>query len=280
MLNLAFIQQVNTSKVIVITGASSGIGKACAVQFASKGWNVVISGRDAERLKQVQAFIHTNYPESGILSVKGDVSSEKDCEDLISQSIGAFGRIDVLINNAGISMRGLFADTDLNVLRTLIDTNFWGAVYCTKYALPYLFQSKGSVVGISSIAGKKGLPGRTGYSASKFALEGFLETLRIETLKSGLHVMVACPGFTASSIRLSSLGPDGTPQKESPREENKMMTADEVALRIYDGILKRKRDLIMTSNGKMTVFMNKFFPAFMDKVVYKYMAREPGSPFK
>ncbi|HEX5001438.1 MAG TPA: SDR family oxidoreductase [Bacteroidia bacterium] len=271
---------MNTSKVIVITGASSGIGKACAVQFASKGWNVVISGRDAERLKQVQAFIHTNYPESGILSVKGDVSSEKDCEDLISQSIGAFGRIDVLINNAGISMRGLFADTDLNVLRTLIDTNFWGAVYCTKYALPYLFQSKGSVVGISSIAGKKGLPGRTGYSASKFALEGFLETLRIETLKSGLHVMVACPGFTASSIRLSSLGPDGTPQKESPREENKMMTADEVALRIYDGILKRKRDLIMTSNGKMTVFMNKFFPAFMDKVVYKYMAREPGSPFK
>jgi len=271
---------VTTTKVIIITGASSGIGKACAIQFASKGWSIVMSGRDVARLQQVESTIHTNYPNSGVLTVISDVSSEKDCQELISQTIKTFGRVDALINNAGISMRGLFADTDLSVIRKLIDTNFWGAVYCTKYALPYLIQSKGSLVGISSIAGKKGLPGRSGYSASKFALEGFLETLRTETLNTGLHVMVVCPGFTASSIRLSSLGPDGAPQKESPRQEDKMMTAEEVALRIYNGLLKRKRDLIMTSNGMMTILMNKFFPSFMDKVVYKYMAREPGSPFK
>ena len=177
-------------------------------------------------------------------------------------------------------MRGLFADTDLDVIRKLMDTNFWGAVYCTRYALPHLLASKGSVVGISSIAGKKGLPGRTGYSASKFALEGFLETLRTENLKTGLHVMVACPGFTASSIRESSLGPAGTPQGESPRDEQKMMSAEEVASRIYRGVMSRKRDLIMTANGKLTVFLNKFIPGYLDKMVYNFMSKEPGSPFK
>ena len=161
-----------------------------------------------------------------------------------------------------------------------MDTNFWGAVYCTKYALPHLLESKGSVVGISSIAGKKGLPGRTGYSASKFALEGFLETLRIENLKKDLHVLVACPGFTASEIRVSSLSADGSAQGESPREENKMMSSQTVANEIAEAVKHRKRDLVLTFNGRLTVWLNKFFPAFMDKQVYKHMAKEPGSPFK
>ena len=186
----------------------------------------------------------------------------------------------MLINNAGISMRALFAELDLEVIRKVMDTNFWGTVYCTKYALPHLLKAKGSVVGISSIAGKKGLPGRTGYSASKFAMEGFLETLRTENIKNDLHVLVACPGFTASEIRNTALAADGSRQGESPREEAKMMSADEVADRIFLAVQDRRRDLVMTMNGKLTVWLNKFIPGWMDKVVYNHMAKEPGSPFK
>jgi dehydrogenase/reductase SDR family member 7B len=271
---------VKNNKVAVITGASSGIGKACALHFASKGWNVVITGRNIPRLEETATMIRKLHPGSAVLEVVADVAVEADCKNVFERTLAEHGRIDALVNNAGISMRGLFIDTEFDVIRKLMDTNFWGAVYCTRYALPHLIKSKGSVVGISSIAGKKGLPGRTGYSASKFALEGFLETLRTENLLTGLHVMVACPGFTASSIRESSLGPQGTPQGESPRDEHKMMSSEEVARRIFNGVIKRKRDLIMTTNGHLTVWLNKFFPGFMDKVVYRYLAKEPGSPFK
>jgi short-subunit dehydrogenase len=183
------------------------------------------------------------------------------------------------VNNAGVSMRALFAELDLNVLRQLMDTNFWGAVYCTKAALPSLLERRGSVVGISSIAGKKGLPGRTGYSASKFALEGFLETLRTENLKKGLHVLVACPGFTASEIRQTALSANGNAQGESPRNESQMMSAEEVATRIIVAVEKRKRDLVLTFTGKFTVWLNRLLPGLSDKLVYRHMAKEPGSPF-
>ncbi len=266
------------SKVVIITGGGSGIGKACASAFLARGYRVVISGRRMEKLQEVIGEFNP-YSEH-ILAVQADVSVEEDGKRIIDETLAKFGRIDVLINNAGISMRALFEEMDLTVLKRLMDTNFWGAVYCTKYALPHLLESKGSVVGISSIAGKKGLPGRTGYSASKFALEGFLETLRIENLKKDLHVLVACPGFTASEIRISSLSADGSAQGESPREESKMMSAQTVAHEIAEAVKYRKRDLVLTFNGRLTVWLNKFFPAFMDKQVYKHMAKEPGSPFK
>lgn len=266
------------SKVVIITGGGSGIGKACASAFLARGYRVVISGRRMEKLQEVIGEFNP-YSEH-ILAVQADVSDEEDGKRIIDETLAKFGRIDVLINNAGISMRALFEEMDLTVLKRLMDTNFWGAVYCTKYALPHLLESKGSVVGISSIAGKKGLPGRTGYSASKFALEGFLETLRIENLKKDLHVLVACPGFTASEIRISSLSADGSAQGESPREESKMMSAQTVAHEIAEAVKYRKRDLVLTFNGRLTVWLNKFFPAFMDKQVYKHMAKEPGSPFK
>ena len=266
------------SKVVIITGGGSGIGKACASAFLARGYRVVISGRRMEKLQEVIGEFNP-YSEH-ILAVQADVSVEEEGKRIIDETLAKFGRIDVLINNAGISMRALFEEMDLTVLKRLMDTNFWGAVYCTKYALPHLLESKGSVVGISSIAGKKGLPGRTGYSASKFALEGFLETLRIENLKKDLHVLVACPGFTASEIRIFSLSADGSAQGESPREESKMMSAQTVAHEIAEAVKNRKRDLVLTFNGRLTVWLNKFFPAFMDKQVYKHMAKEPGSPFK
>lgn len=265
------------SKVAVITGASSGIGKSLALCFANAGYAVVISGRNQQRMKEVQDQIEKEGGKA--ICVMTDVSKEADCKRLIDESIAAFGQLDVLINNAGMSMRALFEKTELSVIRQLMDINFWGTVYCSKFALPYLLQSKGSIVGISSIAGKKGLPGRTGYSASKFAMEGFLETLRTENLKKGLHVLIACPGFTASNIRQSALSADGSSQGESPRDEKKMMQPEEVAGRILQAVVKRKRDLVMSSDGKLTVFLNKFFPSLMDKIVYNHMAKEPDSPF-
>ena len=157
------------NKTVIITGASSGIGRSCAEEFAKKGSNLVLGARQYVTLCEIAQNLEAQY---GIIAVavQCDVSIESDCKLLIDQAMVSFNRIDVLVNNAGISMRALFKDLDLQVLRNLMDVNFWGAVYCTKYALPELLKQQGSVVGVSSIAGYRGLPGRTGYSASKFAL--------------------------------------------------------------------------------------------------------------
>ena len=243
------------NKVVIITGASSGIGRALAVEFASRGAKLVLGARRTERLEELEKEL----PDTEILSVKTDVSVEDDCRSLVDQAVARFGRIDVLINNAGISMRANFQDMDLEVMHRVMDVNFYGTVYCTKYALPYLLESKGSLVGVISIAGHVGLPGRTAYSASKFAVRGFLDTIRIENLKKGLHVLVAAPGFTASEVRKSALTADGSAQGETPRNEEKMMSAEECAMHIANAVKKRKRQLILTFvEGKFTVFLGKF----------------------
>lgn len=262
------------NKVVIITGASSGIGKALALELARRGAKLVLASRTPVN----QPEFSGDHPE--ILFVKTDVTREEDCKNLIKQTIEKFGRIDILINNAGISMRALFEDVDLNVIRKLMDTNFWGTVYCSKFALPYLLRSHGSLVGVSSVAGYKGLPGRTGYSASKFAMQGFLEVVRIENMKKNLHVLIACPGFTASNIRNVALSKDGSAQGETPLDESMLMTAESVAAHIIRAIEKRKDRIVLTTTGRMTVLLNKFFPKFMDRMVYNHMAKEPNSPFK
>ena len=264
-------------KVVVITGASSGIGEALAFQAASRGAKLMLAARSIDKLEAISKTLKKHNAEVHVCQV--DVSVQSDCERLINETIKAFGRIDVLINNAGISMRALFVDADPGVLQRLMEVNFWGAVYCTKFAIPHLLKQKGSVVGISSIAGIKGLPARTGYSASKFAMLGFMESLRIENLKTGLHVLMAFPGFTASNIRNTALAADGSQQGESPRDESKMMTAEEVAIKVLDAVERRKRTLILTSQGKLTVLLNRFFPALVDRLVFNHMAKEPDAPF-
>ena len=162
-----------------------------------------------------------------------------------------------------------------------MDVNFWGTVYCTKYALPHLLETKGSVVGVISIAGYLGLPARSAYSASKYAVRGFLDTLRVENLKKDLHVLVAAPGFTASNVRLSALAADGSQQGETPRDESKMMTSEEVASHIAKAVDKRKAELILTFvEGKLSVFLKKFFPRLIERLTYNHMAKEPNSPLK
>jgi len=260
-------------KVVIITGASSGIGKSLAFEFASRGASLVLGARQYVALCQLGEELEKRYSIK-VVAVKCDVSAEDDCVALIKQAVSTFGHIDVLVNNAGISMRALFADVELDVLKTLMDVNFWGAVYCTKYALPEILKTKGSIVGVSSIAGYKGLPGRTGYSASKFAMNGFLDSLRVENLKTGVHVMTACPGFTASNIRNTALASDGSQQGESSMHEEKMMTSEEVARIIADGVENRSRTLIMTGQGKLTVALSKFIPGILDKLVYNVFSKE------
>jgi len=264
-------------KVVVITGASSGIGRALAKEFASRGAYLALGARRTELLEELQSELQGTE----ILIQKTDVSREDDCRLLIEKTIKQFGRIDILINNAGISMRATFEDVDLKVIRQLMDVNFYGTVYCSKYALPHLLKSRGSLVGVISIAGYVGLPGRTGYSASKFAIRGFLDTVRIENLHKGLHVLVAAPGFTASEVRKVALTNDGSEQGESPRNEGKMMSAEECARQIAHAIEIRKRELILTfTEGKLTVLLGKFFPSLLDRLTYNHMAKEPNSPLK
>ncbi len=263
---------------MVVTGASSGIGRALALEGLGRGMKVVMSARNLEGLEETAAL--GGAPKGQFLVVRADVTQKEDCERLVEAAVQAFGGIDVLINNAGLSMRALFEEVDLSVLERLMQVNFWGTVYTTKYALPYLLASGGSLVGISSIAGHNGLPARTGYSASKFAVRGFLETLRIENLKKGLHVLVASPGFTSSNIRKTALSHDGSPQGESPRAEDKMMSAEMAAWHIMNAVKKRKRVLVLTREGKLIILLNKLFPSLLDRLVYNQMAREANSPLK
>lgn len=272
------MKNVLKGKTVVITGASSGIGEAMAKVYAGMGAKLVLGARSEQKLNDLVAQIRADGGEAVCCAT--DVTKPEDCRRLIECGVEAFGGIDVLICNAGISMRAIFDDVDLSVLHRLMDVNFWGTVYCTKYALPYLQKSHGSLVGISSVAGLHGLPGRTGYSASKFAMTGFLETVRIENLKKGLHVMVACPGFTASNVRFSALVADGSQQGSTPRKECNMMTPEQVAKIVAKGIAKRKRLCLMEIEGRATHFVKKFAPAFLDKMFYLVMSREPDSPFK
>lgn len=263
-------------KVVIITGGTSGIGKACAMAFGKEGANVVITGRDVQKLEEV--YQELNIQGVKALPIKADVSLEEDNKRMVEETLQKFGKIDILVNNAGISMRALFEDVDLSVIKKVMDINFYGAVFATKYCLPEIIKTQGSIVAISSIAGYRGLPGRTGYSASKFAMQGFFEALRTELLNKGVHVLVACPGFTASNIRNTALAKDGSAQGESPREEETMMSSEVVAGYILKAIKNKKRDLVLTVQGKLTVFMNRRFPGLMDRLVYNHMAKEKDSP--
>lgn len=262
-------------KVVVVTGASSGIGLAVCREFAKNKSRLVLAARSEEKLAEIARELTS---QTEVIYVKTDVSVEDDCRKLMEAAVNHFGRIDILVNNAGISMRALFKDLDLDVIRKLMDVNFWGTVYCTKYALPHLLEAKGSVVGVISTAGYKGLPARTGYSASKFAINGFLDTLRVENLYNGLHVLVFAPGFTSSNIRKTALLANGAEQGDTPRDEGKMMSAERVARMMLRNIRLHRRRATLTATSKLLLVLIRIFPGLTDRLEYKYMASEPDSP--
>lgn len=262
-------------KVMIITGASSGIGLASVRLFASYGAKLVMAARSIDKLEAIAKELG-NDPEH-VICVKTDVSVEEDCRNLIEKAVSHYGRIDFLINNAGLSMRASFKEVELSVIRRLMEVNFWGTVYCTKYALPYLLESKGSVTGVISVAGYAGLPGRTGYATSKFAIRAFLETLRMEHLEDGLHVMVFAPGYTASNVRNAALLADGTPQGSTPKDESKLMTAESVAEKLATGLFRRRREMILTALGYWDVWFYKRVPRLMEWVQLNYIKKHEKS---
>jgi short-subunit dehydrogenase len=257
-------------KVAVVTGGTDGIGKALVELLLMQGAKVATCARHQDKLYRLQSA----FPSYPLHAVLADVSNENDCRRFIESAIEIFGGIDILVNNAGVSMRALLKDTSADVIKKVMEINFFGSVYCTKFALASIIKRKGSIIGVSSIAGYRGLPGRSGYSASKFALQGWLEAIRSELLDDDVHVMWVCPGFTASNIRNAALDKDGNTQGESPMDEGKLMPARKVAEEILHAIKKRKRTLVLTFTGKQTIFMNKFFPSWSDRLVKNFFLKD------
>lgn len=258
------------NKVVAITGGSDGIGKALIELLLPMGAKVATCARNQDKLYDLQ-LRHSTKP---LHCVVADVSNYNDCKLFIDSTIHQFGAIDILINNAGISMRTLLKDAELDVFKKVMDINYFGTVYCTKLALRSLIEQKGTIVGVSSIAGYRGLPGRSGYSASKFALNGWLEAVRTELLDDGVNVMWVCPGFTRSNIRNAALNGRAQALGESPLNESELMSASECARHIVRAIEKRKRTLVLTFKGKQTVFFNKFFPSLTDRLTRNFFFKD------
>lgn len=263
-------------KTIVVTGASAGIGQELAIVLARQGANLVLAARNQAALEAVIAQIEreqqlARLQNARAIAVPTDITQPQDCKHLIEQAIQTFGQIDILINNAGLSMVTYFDEIkDLSVFEQTMRVNYLGAVYCTHAALPYLKASRGLLVAISSLCGKTGVPMRTGYVASKHALQGFCDALRIELRGTGVDVTVVSPGFVATDIRLRSLGADGQPLGTSLRDENQgNMSVEECVNQIINAIAQRKRDRIMTLKGKILPWIKLILPDVVDRIAAK-----------
>src|SRR3954468_12855470 len=251
--------------VVVITGASKGIGAELARQLAARGCRLVLAARNTKELDAVAGECKARG--ASVITVKADVSVERECAAIMSGAALAFGGIDVLVNNAGATMWARFEDIDdMSILKPIMDVNYMGAVYCTKHALPHLRQSKGLLVGISSLAGRTGVPTRTGYSASKHAMTGFFDSLRIELDGTGVDVTMIYPGFVATGIRENATGPDGKPIMVSPVKEGEVMSVQDCARRIVIAMERREREVVMTARGKIGLFLKLFAPSLIDRM--------------
>jgi short-subunit dehydrogenase len=251
--------------VAVITGASKGIGAELARQLAAKGARLVLAARSIDELEAVAKQCEAAGAKA--IAVRTDVAVEADCRALVEAAMRAFGRIDTLVNNAGMTMWARFEDVkDLSILERIMQVNYMGAVYCTHHALPYLRASKGRIVAISSLAGRTGVPTRTGYSASKHAMAGFFDSLRIELADSGVTVTMIYPGFVATGIRENATGPDGKPILVSPVKESEVMSVEACARRIVAAIEAREREVVMTARGKIGLWVKLLAPSLVDRI--------------
>lgn len=252
--------------VTIITGASSGIGYALALKLAEQGAWLSLAARTEDKLQELaQKCIALG---ARALVVPTDVSIEDQCKNLIDRTIQEYGRIDTLYNNAGITIWAKFEEMQvLDPFEAVMRVNYLGSLYTTHYALPHLKKTQGRIVAISSMAGKTGVPFRSGYAASKFALAGFFETLRIELADYGISVTLIFPDFVQTNTRLKAFGPDGEQVKNRPmREGKRMMTADKAAALIINAVAKRKRELLMSARGKLGVWIKLIAPSIVDRI--------------
>lgn len=251
--------------VVIITGASKGIGAELARQLAAKGAKLVLAARSAGELEAVAEECR----EAGapVVTVRADVAEERDCQAIVAGAVLAFGRVDTLVNNAGMSMWARFEEIrDVSVLERIMRVNYMGAVYCTSHALPYLRETRGRIVGISSLAGRTGVPTRTGYAASKHAMTGFFDSLRIELAGSGVTVTMVYPGFVSTGIRENATGPDGRPILVSPVREGEVMSVEDCARRIVRAMERREREVVMTARGRMGLWLKLVAPGLVDRI--------------
>jgi NAD(P)-dependent dehydrogenase (short-subunit alcohol dehydrogenase family) len=253
------------NKVVIITGASSGIGRELAHQLADQGALLVLAARNVERLEAAKTECLAHGGKAIVLPT--DVGIAAQCAHMVQGTMEEFGRIDALVNNAGITMWGSFdAVNDLGIFEQIMRTNYLGSLYCTHYALPFLKQTKGLIVGVSSLAGKAGIPTRSGYAASKHAMTGFFDSLRIELEPFGVGVTMIYPGFVASDVRARALGPDGKPLVTSPVREGEVMMVETCARLMVSAMTRRKREVVMTLRGKLGQWLKLIAPGVVDRV--------------
>ena len=259
-------------KVVVITGASRGIGAELARQLAAKGARLVLAARSDREIEAVAEQCRALGAQ--VVSVRADVAVERDCQAVMSGAALAFGGIDVLVNNAGMTMWARFEDIeDLSILERIMQVNYMGSVYCTRHALPYLRASRGVLAAVSSLAGRTGVPTRTGYSAAKHAMAGFFDSLRIELADSGVAVTMIYPGFVATGIRENATGPDGLPIMVSPVQEARVMSVGDCARRMVRALERREREVVMTARGKMGLWLKLLAPALVDRIARRAIER-------
>jgi short-subunit dehydrogenase len=255
-------------KVIIITGASEGIGAEMARQLAAREGSalaLVLAARSIDKLEQVADACRRHGAQ--ILVQRTDVAIEADCRTLVDATVRTFGRIDTLVNNAGMSAQALLKDvSDLGWYEQLMRINHWGSVWCTHAALPYLKASQGRLVAVSSLAGLVGVPGRTAYSSTKFAMTGFFESLRVELAPSGVSVTIAYPGVVATDIRRHGFDAAGKPAGKSGLDEAGAMSVEECARLIIEGMGRRRRDVVMTAKGKLGRWIKLIAPALVDRI--------------
>ncbi len=262
-------------QTFVVTGASSGIGEALCLAYARRGHNVVVAARDLARIEAVAAACEHEGGRG--LAVQTDVTEPEQCERLVLRAVERFGGIDVFVNNAGISMWARFEEiTDLSIFERIMKVNYLGSVYCTHHALPHLRASRGLIVAVSSLTGKTGVPTRTAYAASKHAMQGFFDSLRVELYGTGVDVLVASPGFVRTGIRERVLGPDGKPRGTSLRDEDKnTMSLEECTRILVRAIDRRERDVLMTRVAKVGQWLKLTAPGLVDRLALRAVrARE------
>ncbi len=262
-----------SGKVIAITGASEGIGAELARQVAGKNVWLALAARNLEKLEAVAADCRSRGAEA--LAIRSDVGAEVDCRHFIEEAARKYSSLDILVNNAGVSGHARFEEvTDFGWYEDMMRVNYMGSLYCTRYAIPHLKKSRGQIVAISSLAGKVGIPGRTAYSPSKAAQALFFEALRLELQDSGIDITIVYPGVVATDSRLHGYGPDGKPAGKSGLKEDNAMPVDECVRQIIEATRARKRELVMTLQGRVGLWLKLAFPKVVDRMILKAIRKD------
>ena len=258
----------NKNKVVWITGASSGIGEALAKAFASEGAKLVLSARRKEELDRVKQAL--NLPDSDVLILPLDLTDTSKTNELTQKVISTFGKIDILINNGGISQRSLTLETPLEIDRKIMEINFFGTIALTKSVLPYLIKQKsGHIIVMSSIAGKFGFYFRSAYSASKHALHGFFEALRMEVYNDNVKILIVCPGKIKTNISINAITGNGGTHNKMDESQEKGLSAEECARQILKGIQNNKDELFIGGKELRTIWVKRFFPSLFTRLIRK-----------